>query len=126
MVEHTVTEQFLEDFAQAFNRHDADAIANRMTEDCIYLASAGPDADGKKLQGQAVVRQAFADFFTRVPDAQWSHPRHFIAGNRGVMEWTFTCTKPDGTKVEAIGCDVFTFRDGKIAVKNSFFKQPPL
>jgi hypothetical protein len=26
-------------------------------------------------------------------------------------------------KVEVDGCDVFTFRDGKIAVKSSYFKQ---
>jgi hypothetical protein len=34
----------------------------------------------------------------------------------------FAGTAADGRKVEVNGCDVFTFRRGKIAVKSSFFK----
>ena len=33
-------------------------------------------------------------------------------------EWTFSGTRPDGARVEVTGCDLFTFQDGKIAVKN--------
>ena len=43
-------------------------------------------------------------------------------GNRGVSEWTFTGTQKDGTGVPVTGCDLFTFRDGKIAIKNSYRK----
>jgi ketosteroid isomerase-like protein len=39
-----------------------------------------------------------------------------------VSEWLFTGTTGDGKKVEVNGCDVFTFRNGKIAVKDSYFK----
>ena len=34
----------------------------------------------------------------------------------------FTATAQDGSRIEVNGCDIFTFRDGKIAVKNSFRK----
>jgi len=37
-------------------------------------------------------------------------------------EWRFTGTGGDAKKVEVNRCDVFTFRDGKIAVKNSYRK----
>src|SRR5829696_2383249 len=40
-----------------------------------------------------------------------------------VTEWVFAGTRDDGVRVEVQGCDVFTFRDGKIAVKNSCRKQ---
>ena len=40
----------------------------------------------------------------------------------GVSEWVFTGTTTDGRTVEVNGCDLFTFREGKIAVKSSFFK----
>ena len=30
-----------------------------------------------------------------------------------------------GTRIEANGCDLFTFRNGKIAVKNAFRKDRP-
>jgi ketosteroid isomerase-like protein len=42
-----------------------------------------------------------------------------------VSEWTFTGTRADGTRVEVHGCDLFTFRDGKIALKNSYRKNRP-
>jgi ketosteroid isomerase-like protein len=48
-----------------------------------------------------------------------------VTGDRGVSEWTFTGTLKDGKRVEVIGCDVFTFRNGKIAIKNSFRKNRP-
>ena len=60
--------------------------------------------------------------FETYPDAHWANPRHFVVGNRGVAEWTFTGTHTGGTRVEVTGCDLFTFRDGKIAVKNSYRK----
>ena len=117
-----ISESFLQSFADAFNAHDLDAIMWHMTEDCIFQASAGPDADGEKFTGEDDVRKAFEDVFTTFPDAHWGNAKHFIAGNRGFSEWVFTGTKADGTRVEVTGCDLFTFRDGKIAVKNSYRK----
>ncbi len=60
--------------------------------------------------------------FKLFPDAHFGSARHFVAGDRGVSEWIFTGTTAVGTKVEVKGCDVFTFRNDKIAVKESFFK----
>lgn len=113
---------FLQSFADAFNAHDLDAIMRHMTSDCIFQASAGPDADGERFHGQQAVRKAFEDVFRTFPDARWSNAEHFVSGNRGFSEWIFTGTKSDGTRVEVTGCDLFTFRDGKIAIKNSYRK----
>lgn len=117
-----VTEDFLQSFADAFNAHNLDAIMSHMTDDCVFEASAGPDVNGQKFSGQPQVRKAFEDVFNTYPDARWNNPSHFISGNRGLSEWTFTGTRKDGTKVEVTGCDLFTFKDGKIAVKNSYRK----
>jgi putative addiction module component (TIGR02574 family) len=68
------------------------------------------------------VREAFAGVFKRFPDANFGDARHFVAGDRGVSEWLFTGTTSDGKKLEVNGCDVFTFKGDKIAVKNSYFK----
>ncbi len=46
-----------------------------------------------------------------------------IDGDRGVTQWTFTATRPDGTKISSAGCDLFVFRDGLISVKDSYRKQ---
>lgn len=118
----TVSEKFLQSFVDAFNAHDLEGIMSHMTDDCVFEASAGPEVNGEKFTGQAQVKKAFEQVFATFPDARWNNPRHFISGDRGFSEWTFTGTKTDGTKVEVTGCDLFTFRDGKIAIKNSYRK----
>ena len=121
-VAHGVTVQMLETFGDAWNRHDVDAIMRFMSEDCAFETTAGPEPCGKRYEGRARVREAFARVFAMFPDAHFGDARHFLAGDRGLSEWRFTGTR-DGVKVEVDGCDVFTFRDGKIAVKSSYFKQ---
>ncbi len=117
-----VTEGFLQSFADAFNAHDLTAIMAHMTDDCVFEASAGPDFNGEKFSGQAQVKQSFAQVFATYPDAQWSNSRHFVSGERGFSEWIFTGTRSDGSRVEVTGCDLFTFKEGKIAIKNSYRK----
>lgn len=117
-----VTVDFLQSFADAFNDHDVAAIMSYMTDDCVFEASAGPDFDGEKFTGQQQVKEAFEKVFETFPDAHWGNTKHFVAGNRGFSEWIFTGTKSDGTNVELTGCDLFTFKDGQIAVKNSYRK----
>ena len=118
-----VTLALLDAFADAWNRHDTDAILSMMTEDCIFEASRGPDVKGTLYTGQDEVRGGVDEVLATFPDAKWNGLRHFVAGDRGVSEWVFTATGPDGSRVEVQGCDVFTFRHGKIAVKNSYRKQ---
>lgn len=117
-----VTTDVLQAFADAFNRHDADEVMSFMTEDCVFESSAGPDICGTRYAGREAVRAGFAEVLATFPDAHWGHARHFIQGDRGVSEWIFTGTRVDGTRVEVHGCDLFTFRDGKIAIKNSYRK----
>ena len=117
-----VSADVLQRFADAWNRHDADALMSFMTEDCVFEASAGSDVCGTRYVGRESVRAGFAEVWTIFPDAHWGNARHFVREERGVSEWTFTGTRVDGTRVEVNGCDLFTFRDGRISVKNSYRK----
>jgi steroid delta-isomerase-like uncharacterized protein len=121
-----ITVEYLQAFADAWNRHDVDALMTFMTHDCVFEASAGNEACGTQYEGAAAVREGFAKAWEMLPDAHWGGARHFVCGIRGVSEWTFTGTHADGKRVEVSGCDIFTFRAGKIAVKNSFRKNRPL
>ncbi len=122
-----VTVETLEAFADAWNRHDADALMEFMSEDCIFEASAGTDICGTRYTGHEAVKAGYMEVWDTFPDAHWGNARHFVHHDRGVSEWTFTGTRTDGTRVEVHGCDLFTFLDGKIALKNSYRKnRPPL
>jgi ketosteroid isomerase-like protein len=52
-----VTLDFLDAFAEAWNRHDVDAIMAAMTEDCVFEASAGVGVKGTVYDGQRQVRK---------------------------------------------------------------------
>ncbi len=117
--------ELLERFADAWNRHDLDALMSMMTDDCVFDASAGPQVNGQRREGQTAVRAAYAAVFEAFPDAHWADPRHIVLGDRGLSEWTFTGTERGGKRVEVNGCDLFTLRDGRIAVKNSYRKNRP-
>jgi steroid delta-isomerase-like uncharacterized protein len=109
-------------FEVGWNAHDVDRLMTFMADDCVFESVAGPDACGTRHVGRERVREAFARVFAAFPDARFGAAQHFVSGDRGLSEWLFTGTAGDGRKVEVNGCDVFRFREGKIAVKSSFFK----
>lgn len=123
--QNQVSVEFLQAFSDAWNRHDLDGLMEFMADDCIFQAAGGPELCGKTFAGRAAVREGFALAWQTFPDAQWLDGVHFVCGDRGVSEWTFTGTRADGTRIEARGVDIFTFRNGKIAVKNAFRKARP-
>ena len=120
-----VTTATLEAFSAAWNAHDVDALMRFMTDDCVFQTAAGPDACGTRIAGTEAVRKAFAAAWQAVPDAQWRNGVHFVHGDFGTSQWTFTGTAADGSRIETDGIDVFTFKDGKIALKNVFRKTRP-
>jgi ketosteroid isomerase-like protein len=109
-------------FGDGWNGHDVDALMSFMSDDCVFEGAAGADVCGARYVGRERVREAFARVFATFPDVAFRDVRHVVAGDRGMSEWTFAGTTPDGTKVEVNGCDLFTFRGGKIAVKSSYLK----
>jgi ketosteroid isomerase-like protein len=117
-----MTIEHLEAFGDGWNRHDVDYLMTFMADDCVFETSAGPEVCGKRYVGRAEVREAFAAVFKRFPDVHFANARHFVSGDRGLSEWLFTATATDGKRVEVTGCDVFTFKGDKIAVKNSYLK----
>jgi len=96
-----VTTDLLQAFAEAWNRHDADALMAFMTDDCVFESSAGADICGSRYVGPDAVRAGFVEVWQVFPDAHWGNARHFVHGDRGVL------------------------RDGKIVQKNSYRKNRP-
>lgn len=128
MTEHSaITPAFLARFTQAWNEQDIDTLMDSMADGCSFMASVGTTEEGLRWEGREDVRTGFLTLWEAYPDAHFEPVgEDFIVGDRGCCEWIFTGTrKADGRTVRARGCDVLTFRNGKILVKNSMRKQLP-
>ena len=118
------TEQTLKQILDAFNRHDLDAIMEYFSDDCSFDFPRGPEYYGQRFTGKAQVREALAGRFKGIPDVHYGDDSHWISanGNMGVSEWTLTGTTTSGVNLKVRGCDLWTFKNGKITKKNSFWK----
>ena len=103
-------------WGDAFNRHDVDKIMDCMTDDCVLIAR-----DGKRYEGSKAVQAHWSERLAQVPDLHFEQTDYFIRGDRGFYEWKVTFTE-NGTGVEMISCDIFTYDGGKIAVKDYYVK----
>ena len=123
---HDDFERLLIEHTDAWNHHDLDRLLRLFADDCIFDASAGPEAQGRRFEGRDAVRAAFAEVLDSIPDANWGDGRHFvISDDYGVSEWRLTGTMTDGGHLDVLGCDFITVRESKIVRKNSFRKQRP-
>src|SRR5688500_18326730 len=97
-----VTEETLKEIADAFNRHDLDAIMEYFSEDCSFAFPRGPEPWGQRFTGKAKVREGLASRFKGIPDVHYGEDRHWISsdGNRGVSEWTLTGTTTTGVRLK--------------------------
>lgn len=117
-----VTVATMEEVLAAFNRHDLDAIMAYFSEDAVLEMPRGPEPWGARFVGKAAVREGLAARFAGLPDVRYSEDRHFVCGDRGVSEWLLTGTTTAGERIAVRGCDLWEFRDGLIARKDSYWK----
>ena len=72
----------LEAIADAFNRHDVDAIMAFFAEDAVFEAPARRRPWGRRLVGKDQVREGFATRFAGVPDVHYGDASHWVSGER--------------------------------------------
>ena len=113
----------MERMGDGFARRDVDAILDCFADDGIFDLTQGPDPWGERVQGKAAIRVTLENMFKTLPDIRFDNASRWVAGDRGVSEWTCVATTPKGRTLEVVGCDLFTFRDGKVTKKDSYFKQ---
>lgn len=114
----------LEELCQAFNAHDLDRIMAFFAEDCILEMPRGDKPWGARFEGRQNVRAALATRFQGLPDVHYGDAEHFVdeSAGTGISKWTLTGTTRDGTKMIVRGCDFFTFREGMVVRKDSYWK----
>jgi steroid delta-isomerase-like uncharacterized protein len=114
----------LAQLCEAFNAHDLDRIMTFFAEDCVLEMPRGPHPWGARSEGREAVRQGLASRFEGLPDVHYGDDEHFADAERqtGMSKWTLTGTTPDGRRLEVRGCDFWTFRDGLVTRKDSYWK----
>ena len=65
-----------------------------MADDCAFETTAGSEVCGQRYERREALRKASARVFSIFPDTHFGDPRHFLAGDRGRTEWTFTGAGP--------------------------------
>ena len=114
----------LKALCDAFNAHDLDRIMGFFAEDCVLKMPRGANPWGTRSVGKAAVRRALAARFEGLPDVKYGEDEHFVdaAANTGMSKWRLTGTTPEGARKDVCGCDFYTFRDGKVIRKDSYWK----
>jgi ketosteroid isomerase-like protein len=114
--------RILRAIAHGFDTHDLDAIMAHFSDDAIFESPRGSSPFGTRFVGAAAVREAFAGRFAGIPDVRYQDDEHFVDGNRGASEWTLSGTTTEGQRIEIRGCDLWTFRAGRVVRKDSYWK----
>jgi steroid delta-isomerase-like uncharacterized protein len=114
----------LTELCDAFNAHDLDRIMARFADDCVLEMPRGSQPWGSSFEGRQKVRDALATRFDGLPDVHYGDAEHFVdaGADTGISKWTLTGTTREGRRVEVRGCDFYSFRDGKVVRKDSYWK----
>jgi ketosteroid isomerase-like protein len=121
-VDHDDAMRMLKAITTAFDAHDLDGIMAHFADVAVFEAPRGPDPWGQRVVGAGAIRDAFAARFSGIPDIRYEEDGHFVDGDRGASEWTLSGTTTGGQRIEVRGCDLWTFRDGKVVKKDSYWK----
>ncbi len=114
----------LGELCDAFNAHDLDRIMTFFSDDCVLEMPKGSAPWGSRFEGKLKVQKALATRFEGLPDVHYGSEQHFVdpTADTGISKWTFTGTTREGTSVEVRGCDFYSFRNGKVIRKDSYWK----
>ena len=114
------TRVVIDRFNEAFNKHDADALAAWLTEDTVF-EDTSPAPDGNRIEGKTKVVEFWRGWFARNPDARFEAEDVIVSGDRAVVRWIYRKMR-NGQPWHIRGVDVFTVRDGKVSAKMAYVK----
>jgi len=114
------TRMVIDRFNEAFNRHDADALALLLTDDTVF-EDTSPPPDGRRIEGKAAVVEFWRQWFSRNTEAVFDAEEVIVSGDRAVVRWVYR--KPrNGQPWHLRDVDVFTVRGERVAAKLAYVK----
>jgi len=114
------TRMVIDRFNDAFNKHDADALAPLLTDDTVF-EDTSPAPDGRRIEGRVAVVAFWRGWFASNADALFEAEEVIVSGDRAVVRWVYRKVR-NGQPWHLRGVDVFTVRDGKVAAKLAYVK----
>ena len=121
-MDHDDAMRMLKAITTAFDEHDLDGIMAHFADDAVFDGAAGDGPLGHPVRRAGGGPRGFAARFAGIPDIRYRGDAHFVDGDRGASEWTLSGTTTDGQRIEVRGCDLWTFGDGKVVKKDSYWK----
>ena len=115
-----MTRTTIEKFNDAFNRHDADALATQLSDDTVF-EDTSPAPDGRRVEGKPNVVEFWRGWFARNADSRFETEEMIVGGNRATVLWVYHKIR-NGQPWHLRGVDVFTVRDGKVTAKLAYVK----
>ena len=114
------TRATIDRFNEAFNRHDADALAALLTEDTVF-EDTSPQPVGRRVEGKQAVVELWRTWFEHNADARFEAEEIIVSGNRATVLWIYHKMR-NGQPWHLRGVDVFSVKDGKVAAKLAYVK----
>jgi ketosteroid isomerase-like protein len=114
------TRMVIDRFNEAFNRHDAEALAGLLTDDTVF-EDTSPAPDGRRIEGKAAVVAFWRGWFAKNADSIFEAEDVIVSDDRVVVRWVYRKLR-NGQPWHLRGVDVFTVRDGKVAAKLAYVK----
>ncbi len=94
---------------------DTSKLDALLTDDCELVDPMGTHV------GREAIKEVSAEFNQLLSDRRFTIDRCWDAGEAVVCEVSFSATAAGGSAVRLRMCDVFTFRDGRIATNHTYF-----
>jgi uncharacterized protein (TIGR02246 family) len=114
------TRKTIDAFNDAFNKHDADAVAGLLTEDTVF-EDTSPAPDGRRVEGRTNVAAFWREWFAKNSDARFDAEEIIVSGDRAAVRWVYHKMR-NGQPWHLRGVDILTVRDGKVAAKLAYVK----
>jgi ribosomal protein S18 acetylase RimI-like enzyme/ketosteroid isomerase-like protein len=118
---HEINHAVLERFIAAWGRKDLDDLMACVTDDFVYAASIGPEP-GTTYVGRDAVRAGVQAMWAADAGSQAEITEINIVGDAGWMRWIYRWPVGTATHDDEIGCDLVTFRDGRLTRKDAYRK----
>ena len=114
----------LKAFGKAFNSGDIDGILRHVTDDFEWRLHEGPDTpDGRVVKGRDAVRSALESRSKIIESLRFSETELMFGVNHIVGRFRATGAYKNGQIIDVRGTDIYSFRDGKISIKDSYWKR---